>query len=224
MTFYDTRSGNALWIILIGIILLGLLTAMLSRSGSSTNDTGDLERIRIQASDIMRHSRGMEQAISNMITRGASESDLCFDTIKWGNSFYDHAGCAEDKNKVYNINGGALEWKDIPAEIKEGSPLTITGSYNVTDVGTSANELLVQGEVSRAACLDINNLARVTNPSGEPPIDDIGAAGEYKGNFNSAAGDDMIGDQATQLARHKTGCHQNSADDKYFFYHVLIAR
>ena len=74
----SNEKGNALWFILVAIVLLTSLTILLTRSGSSVNQSGDFERLQIQASQLLRYAKGVEEAVRTMQTRGISESDISF--------------------------------------------------------------------------------------------------------------------------------------------------
>ena len=72
------ESGNILIVILITIFLLGALTAMLSRSGGSSNETGNYEQVQIKASDLLNWASGLEAAIIRLKQQGCSENQIDF--------------------------------------------------------------------------------------------------------------------------------------------------
>ena len=61
------ERGNVLWIILIAAALLGALTMVLSRGGSSVDQAGDLEQRRVQGSQVLRYANSVESAIQETL-------------------------------------------------------------------------------------------------------------------------------------------------------------
>ena len=78
------QNGNALWFILLAIALLGLLTAVMTRSSGTDNDTGSYEKNQIAANEILQYAKSIENAVQNLLARGCSENDISFwhDRIK----------------------------------------------------------------------------------------------------------------------------------------------
>lgn len=94
----SAQNGNALWMILIAIALLGAITAMFTRSGGTSDDTGDFEQNSIAASEIMRYATSLEFGAQNLLNRGCSENDISF----WNDSNGD--GTENGSDDFYNAN------------------------------------------------------------------------------------------------------------------------
>ena len=62
------QKGNALWFILVAISLLGLLTIMLSRSSSTSNETGSYEQNIIGANGILSYVKNHRKCCSGIIS------------------------------------------------------------------------------------------------------------------------------------------------------------
>lgn len=95
------ESGNILIIILIAIFLLGTLTAMLTRSGSSTNETGSYEQESIKVSNILKYATAIEQGVTLLRQRGCSENQLSFQYDADGDNDYNDNDETPD---YYNAN------------------------------------------------------------------------------------------------------------------------
>lgn len=93
------ESGNILIIILIAIFLLGSLTAMLSRSGDSNNETGDFEQNSIAASSILKYASGIEAAVTQLRQRGCSENQISFQHDEDNDGDYN-----DNDESYYNLN------------------------------------------------------------------------------------------------------------------------
>ncbi|HOO82886.1 MAG TPA: hypothetical protein PK513_10340, partial [Alphaproteobacteria bacterium] len=94
-----TERGNVLWFILIAVALLAALTMVLSRSGSTVDQSGDIEQQRVKASQILRTAKSIEAGIQQMRLRGVSENDMSFwhdsngDNTEDGSDTYYNANC-----------------------------------------------------------------------------------------------------------------------------------
>jgi len=93
----------------------------------------------------------------------------------------------------------------------------------VQDVESAAPELVIQAGVSGILCVEINDILGVTNPGGVPPEDDISAVTPFVGNFTPAGGDNIIGNDAPELAGAQAAC-RTASGGTYYYYHVLIGR
>lgn len=224
------ERGNALWFILIAIVLMGLLAVTLSRSGSSVEQSGDYERASIIASQALRAAKGFEQAIIQMQGRGVSESDLSFQDS--GLTGYTNPDCATGTDcQLFSVNGGGLTYGQV-----NGQDWVFTGANNVDSVETDtaltdakSKELLAVLPVSQAVCARINGMNGL---SATPPQDaNKLSLVPYTGDFASGADGAAIDPAGSVLARKLTGCVQGNQDEggadisgNYYFYHVLIAR
>lgn len=119
-----TQSGNALWLILIAIFLLGGLTVLLSRAGNQTEDTGSGEKTQIVASEVLRYGADIETAIKTLLGRGCSENEISL----WHDSNGDNLENSADANynsdaptdhscHVFHVDGAGLTFKDAAKKI-----------------------------------------------------------------------------------------------------------
>jgi hypothetical protein len=148
------ENGNAIWFVLVAVALLAALTMAVTRSSDTTEQTGDIERARIQASDLLRYIKGVEAAVDNMLLRGISESDVCFHDSGWGNNDYNGASCANSANRIFDIEGAGLAWRTF----NYVTSWDIFGSHLVQDLETSNTDLIMQAQVSGALCRELNTM------------------------------------------------------------------
>jgi hypothetical protein len=220
----ENEKGNALWFIMLAIALLAALSVAISRGSDTIEQNAEFERARIKASELLRYTKNIQEAINQMRMRNVSESDLCFDSPKWGHADYNYASCADSSNKVFDAAGGGIAFRTFP----QASNWVFFGSHEISNLETSENELMVQAEINDVqVCEHINTLSGVSNPGG-PPLETVFTPEKYTGAFTDASagsGDNIIGNNAAQLDRKKIGCRQdNSVPTKYFMFHVLLAR
>ena len=65
------QKGNALWFILIIVVLFGALSAALSRNTGKVNQAGDIEQARVRATAILRYTTSVETSVQKMMIEGA---------------------------------------------------------------------------------------------------------------------------------------------------------
>ncbi len=233
------ERGNALFIILLGIILLAALTYAVSgnfRGNSSLSQT----KVEALSNDIILSAASVEKAVNKLIDQGTSESRISF--TRTGSDGYQLTPTQTDAERVFSSIGGGAQWLDPPAEVldKTRSAEAAYGSwfytgYNRADgIGTTSMDLVaVLPFVRQDICVYLNNKLGITNPSGIPPRDVATAAFtniKYIGTFDDPSGRsiDVTGSYTKGF---KAGCVegnlQNTSDDitgRYYFYYVLLAR
>ncbi len=222
------ESGNALWFILLAIALLAALAVTISRSSDTTEQSGDIERMRIQASDIMRTALGIEKAIDQMRMRSVGERDISFE-----NSFvsgYTNPRCptAGMDCRIFDVGGGGITYKNPPGRTTtNNSDWLFTGANSVQDVGTNGtgttsntdNEILIiLPNVTQALCGRMNTelgISGIPQNTGNVDITTL-----YTGGF-------IDGQIIDQPAGKRSGCFEGSGIPpvgSYHFYHTLIVR
>lgn len=236
-----SESGNALWFILVAIVLLGALTMLLSRSGSSVDQNADVEQMRIKASQVMRYAKSIESAIEQMKLNGVSENSISFENALTATD-YTNSNCddASDQNypdcRIFEAGGAGLVYIAPPQGTNNGAEWIFTGHNNVgtaaAPIGTTAagsgNDLvmLLPG-ANTAMCLQINRDLDVDS-SGTIPEDSGGAVTTaFAGIYDSAALNILDGDPAGfELNGHEAGCFTDTAanPDVTYFYYVVLAR
>lgn len=242
------ESGNALWIILLAVALLAALTAMISRSSDTAEQSGDIERYRIDASNIMRYTDGVKEAVSNIQLRGFGENQISFEN-DFSSSDYTNpnaAGCLDCL--VYGSAGGGIsykipdsEWLD-PAE----SGNTHYGEWYIPvkvcipevgrgDAGCNADSvndeelMIVLPWIKEGLCREINAMLGVT-PTGDPPpqVSSAAFAAGYPIFTGSLAGESAeLIDGPDALEGVEAGCFEGSGtppSGTFHFYQVLIKR
>ena len=132
----DKESGNALWFILVAIGLLGLLTVMLSRSGSNTNETGSYEQNVIAANEILSYAKNMENAVQGLLARGCSENELSFwhdsngDGVEDNNDdYFNTVSTRTDRScHIFDVAGAGINFREITEFWPNGQWLTLIHS------------------------------------------------------------------------------------------------
>ncbi|MCB1530021.1 MAG: hypothetical protein H6853_09105 [Rhodospirillales bacterium] len=219
----QTDSGNALWVILIAIVLLAALTMMLSRSSDTSSDTGDYEQRSIQGSKVLRYAAGIELAVNNLKTRGCSENSLSFwhdsdgnGTEDAGDTYYNASAPTDHSCHIFEPEGAGQVYE---------AGWNFLGETRVLGLGSDSRiELLAEySGLSQIQCTQINNMIGIANSGTDAPSEDYNQT-EFTGTYGTATTNgDTIGNTSAWLAGQTQSCTKDGAGD-YFFNHVLIAR
>lgn len=222
-----SQSGNVLWLILIAIALLGALTLILSRSGSNVEQNASIERLEIQASQIMRYASGLEAAVQQLLLRGCSENEISFESTATGTTYQNTNSPIDNTCHVFESEGAGLAWRTFTSGTIPGGVFTSQGISNdaaISEVGTSAADVLFIVKIDVAQCSVINNKFGIddSNPnnisSDSLDIMDNPTKGSYTGSV--AIG--IVG-EAINIAGRPSGCFIMDTGD-YLFYHAILVR
>lgn len=213
----DNESGNALWLVLLVVALLAVLTAFISRSSDTAEQSGDVERFRIQASQMMRYTAGLREAIGRMRMQDIGENAIDFTSSGFSNPCQD---CL-----LFGSAGGgqtymspSSDWLDSGHSGDSGyGDWNVSGENSITDVGTANPELIIYlPYLKPSLCTQINKLLKI---SGIPADADGFDTTAFSGGFAATATiDNMDGKE--------TGCFEDSSVGGmgYTYYQVLIKR
>lgn len=218
----STQRGNALWFILVGVALLGALTIILSRSGSTVDQTGDFEQRSIQINRMLRYAKSIEAAVQEMRLRGVSENEISFqNTVTTAD--YTNANCDDtaDRNfpdcMVFDVGGAGLSYQDAPEGINDGSEWIFNARNIVDGVGdnTKTDLIMVLTNVRDTICTQINR-----------ELDESFGGPENGVNLEPFAGQYLTGQTINFADGRRTGCLQydNGTITAPLFYYVLIER
>ena len=231
----ENERGNVLFYIFIAVALLAALSLAVSESMRGNVTQLSEQRARIAASEIIEYSNIMASAVAQLRLRGVDDDELCFDDPSWGANDYDHAGCLDDANKIFSLDGAGLTWTNAPEGAMATTPAPdnlwhIYGDNEIDDVGSTCGGvncvdlILALDELHLETCVQINELLGVVNPGGDPPTDTNIGETRYIGAYSY---DQTIGNEAggANFQGRASACFQRTAAPaEYTFYRVLIAR
>ncbi len=216
------QSGNALWFILIAIVLLGALTVTLSRGGSSTDQTGDYEQQSIKVSQILRFSKSMEENIKKLqMLNSCSETDINFHDPKVpALAAYQRTPDTPDECKIFHAKGGGLAYQAPPAGVNDASAWIFNGETRICGMDSDRTEVaIILKNMKQKVCEQINRQLLSTT---------VGTDADGTEGVNPYAPPNLEGDGTKELCTAQTsgrpsGCVIDGGGE-YVFYHVLIAR
>ncbi len=225
-----SQAGNVLFYILIAVALLGFLTAALNRSGSMFQDVSREEAL-IKGQQIQRYGAELEQAVRAILNNGVSERDIRFAHASASGS-YGVPSAIPPQNQVFSPQGGAAEFRYVPAGANAGNqlPWEFTAHTNFPRVGspTQPELIAVAPDLNQTVCEQINlslgQNATIpdTGPGSTPCI--YAFTHRFTGTYTDAPGDLHQIDEANFVKLPPTqGCVQCS-DNKFYYFYVLLAR
>ncbi len=237
-SYICNQSGNALWLILLAVALLGILAAAVTRNNSSINQSGSVEQARIKASSLLRYSRSVENVIQKMLIDGISENDLDFIAI---GTNHDNTNCNKPECEVFNVKGGGLEYINVANLINDSNhqeDWIVSSENRVYQFGCDNNSaectelLLLAKDIPKEICLQINKIQNIANPNNDAPrqseiLDDTAFTGTYGANINSVfIGGTNATNESPQTKNKSAGCvfEFGGSQNTYHFYKILISR
>lgn len=229
------ESGNVLWFILIAVTLLGLLTMVLSRGGSSTEQTASFEQQRIASGQVLRYAKSIEAAIQEMRLRDVSENDISFANAVSATD-YTNANCDTVADPsfpgclLFDVDGAGLEYRNF-SSVNDGSDWVFTGANNIgttagpivsTASGTGNDLVMLLPNMDTDLCVQINRDLGV-GTAGTLPVDgDDADTTAFVGAY--ATGGPLVLDGTSQeLNNQPAGCFTDDSGVTYFYY-VVLAR
>lgn len=246
------ERGNAVLIILIGIVLFAALSYAVTQSTRGGNmAVQQAEDAVLQK--VMDHFLSVKIATMKLISSGqCDEYSIRFwhaDRINAGSS--DHYGDGSNTPcQVFHPDGGGVAYMERPSVLGTSEPDEIMVlNERIAKVGSDdqdggGQDLIMAVNIPREICIKINEMQGITNPSGEPPVMNnpqpynrfISPASQFQ-TFPSAAYDGYtheatyignLSSRAPEVKGHQTGCFAAYSDAGttlyYSFYTVILVR
>ena len=170
-----SQSGNVLIYILVAVALLAALSYAIAVSGRGSIATLTAEKAGILATEIIEYGNVVFNATAQIRLRGYDADEISYENnIVAG---YANANCTEDECKIYDVNGGGVQyiepkagWLDSAhsAQLRYGE-LYFHASASAVEVGTTADDLIMFiPYIKKELCVAINKKLGI-----EPTTDDV---------------------------------------------------
>lgn len=148
------QSGNAIFIVLIAIVVLGLLTNMLSKTSEQQADGLSRETRQIDVERLLNHAGVLSLTVNNMIANGTDPDDVT--AIKSGDAGFT---TAPHQAKIYHPLGGGIAYID---ELGSATDFIIAMDQTITGLGSSdalntGAEIVFVAQVPQSLCAAIND-------------------------------------------------------------------
>jgi hypothetical protein len=200
----QNEQGNALFLILIAVVLFAALSYAITQSNRSSGNAGR-ETNTISGTTITQYTSGIRTGITRMLLRGTATSDLLFNPPA--------SYSATTTREVFHPDGGGVGYQDPDLNVIEtGGLWYYLINKPVTNIATTTGDVVaVLTNVKKGICEQLNQQIRGTTT--------IPTA--MNGVTMAAMATDGTGTPFTGLniSGQPFGCIK--ASDGNVFYHVL---
>ncbi len=223
---FQPESGNILVYVLLGIVLLGLLTAALRQSGDQGKDL-DQERLNIRAGEIQRYAAQIAQGVAVMVEGGVSEAKLKFAHPQGDDDYGDITD--DPPEQVFSSKGGNVPYKLPPPGVNDGTLWQFYGTTDIPQVGSDKADLIaVLPNVSLEFCKIVNHQLKLGDT---PPVDDststtpdcvasLTAGHKFSGTYMDPP-NELDPDSFTRMPSSQACV---SCGSSYHYFYVLLSR
>ncbi len=224
------QSGNVLFYLFIVVALLAALSYVVAQSGRGGVSGIEKNRSVLVASEILDYSNMIETAFGQLRLRGCNLNEISFENSVVS-SYVNPAAPTDMSCHLFDLNGAALNWQDIPQNAMTSDERYGQYYFNATNDKTGTlstdSDLLMIAEINLDTCVAINEHLNVDPAS--PPLNDPNGFDfpddtyAYKGSFGSFVGGIL------PYENYLSGCFQdgsagNVSSGRYYFYKVLVER
>lgn len=225
MNKISSEAGNVIFFIMLGVLLLGLVTAAIRGSGMQGANI-DRETLILDAGRVRQYTNELERGIAFILRDSISEVDLRF---AHGDAPSDYGDITDQPyRQVFHRTGGGAEYRLPPGTVNDGSKWEFYGNSHLPDVGTGRADLIaVLPNVKPEFCEHINGLIGYDTQ----PLDTGGASGCLYAAASERFGDskqydttpNTVDEGSFSVRPAMQGCVKCD-DGSFHFYHVLHAR
>ena len=218
------QKGNAFVYVLVAVVLFAALSFILIRQEDS-KETGTLtpDQARLLASQLIGTSTQIKSALDQMIFAGTDPSEFNYNPPS---SF----GAAPHFDKVFHPEGGGVTlpvlsrnavMDGIGTDPESGWYL---GSFNNVEwTETTAQEVILTAYgIEEIVCQELNRI--ITGATDIPTLDNEIRRFLIDDNEHSSSNINLNIANCTDCESLFSICVQNSTQDEYAFYNILIAR
>lgn len=244
----NKQAGNVFILIMLGVFLFGALMYSFTKSGQQGAGNLTNQQANIAAQEILNYARLVEGSVDRVRRNGCSETEISFDNAVVAG--YSNPNSPTDKScHIFDDEGGKLSYAEIPedrldlffkathsADVnRTWGEWIYSGANNYPGIGKTCDpssqckELAANIHfINKEICFAINNLVNIDLVSGDAPPEKTssppgGIAGhKFIGAYHTTSRgvDDGVSGANTACLK----VENDSGDDYYFFYHVLLAR
>jgi hypothetical protein len=214
-----SEAGNALFLILIAVVLFAALSYAITQSNRSSGNASS-ETNLVSSSTITQYPSAIRTGITRMLLHGLADTDI---------QFHDPANyTAPNTNEVFHPSGGGVVYENVdPQTVNAVIPIATNPTSNwyfyhssapgnneivVPNVGTAAGDLVaILFDVKTAICSKIDE--QITGSTTIPVLTGITAAALKAGSVTLPA---TVNGQPFLCAQ--------TSDGTDVYYHVLVEK
>lgn len=181
MAQQKSEKGSAFFYILIAIVLFAALTYAVSNSNRTNINIVTEEQAKIAAQEAIEQAETVKNAVQKLLLRKIDETSISFENSAV--TGYTLSSCTNDFCKVFNNNGGAINWIQVPQNSNDGTDWIYTGTLPILGNGSDARYdiTMILPKVSDNICRQINVFLGYSNNLSDPiPVPDDTTLGAQK--------------------------------------------
>ncbi|MFH1158860.1 MAG: hypothetical protein V1721_08320 [Pseudomonadota bacterium] len=222
--------GNAVFLILIVILLFAALSFAITQNWRGIDATATEEQARLTAAELIQYGIGLRPVIDRMmLLDGVSDTNTSGAGILFSAAGADAAygvPGAQAATELFHVGGGKARYQLPPPDACVSScAYEFSGQYTVTGVGTNGNPELVMLviDVTLAVCEKANDLLN-TGWSTIPAGGDLTLTRFSGSNYGGGSAITLTGG-SSEFVNKKAFCYRETGGtQRYIYLHVVRAR
>ena len=222
--------GNAVFLILIAIVLFSALSFALTQNLRGIDATATEEQARLTATELVQYGNGLRPIIDRMMLLdnvsdiNTSGTGILF-SATGADALYGVPG-AQAETELFHVAGGkALYQTPPPNACISSCAYEFSGQYTVTGVGSNSKPELVMLviDIKQTVCEKVNNLLN-TGWSTTPAGADLTLTRFSGSNYGGANAITLTGG-ASEFVNKKAFCYRETGgSQRYIYLHVVRTR
>ncbi|MCK4946318.1 MAG: hypothetical protein KAS59_08665 [Alphaproteobacteria bacterium] len=229
MQHNPSARGNALFLILIVIILFAALSFALTQNFRGIDNTTAEEKARLTATELLQYGNGIRPIIDRMMLLddvsdiNTSGNGILF-SATGANADYGVPG-AQPATELFHVAGGRASYQTpAPDTCISSCAYEFSGQYTVTGVGIDSNPELVMLviNITQAVCEKTNDLLN-TGWSTIPTGGDLTLTRFSGSNYGGANAITLTGG-ANEFVNKKTFCYQETGGAQRYIYLQVVRK
>ncbi len=231
----DREGGNAFFIILLAVALLGAFTATVMNIEKDGGD-GSQEQQAIQLGKMVQSFGGIRDAIYKLkMVNECADGEISFVHDSNTDGAYSSAddywnAAAPISCYLFDPGGAGLGVPAIPKGVNDGTAWAVTANNRIVGVGdeSQADLAIIIPNLTLSACNELNrNFGAPTNTDGSPIEEgsNLVTTPLYVGTWGTSGAnliDNVSG--STEVCVNATQVDGTAAGDNYYFIYTLVSR
>lgn len=221
LKLYSAENGNALFLVLIAILLFAALGIAATKT-SSNAPSSDQHEANIEVLRLLKWAEGVQSAVNTMIlVQETTDTSISFEDPRAGQSGTPSAATNTEnpnsRGEVDEVFANMVEWQDFSPGTSGLYTTFFNGQHAISGLGTSAADLVYFiPDINYDLCQAVNKKVDLGLTDATMPTDGTVVTAHFKGAYGSATVDNVDGKPF--------GCFLNTAASEYWFYYVILSR
>lgn len=227
----NNQTGSVFFYILIAITLFAALSYALSRNSRSSSSVMTTQQTKVAAQNVIEQGDIVSNAVQKLILR-----NLLPDRISFENNVvdgYELDSCNDRLCRVFDIDGGSLNWTYPPENVNNAENWIYTGEAPIAGNGFDLrNDItMILPNIRKEVCQEINFKLGITETNKDPipssedssiTITKLSTNTPISGSSNYIDGTDIEGKRSICILIN-TVSGEHNASSQYYYIHTLYA-